>query len=89
MDDLQDDPEGVLVCLQCFNGGCFGEGRRHAWLHYEKSKHPLGVVVKRARKEGKKRVSSSPRKGRLCDPTHTRPVRTELKMRSRIRRNPL
>ena len=54
---MQDDPEGVLVCLQCFNGGCFGEGRRHAFLHYEKSRHPLGVVIKRTRKEVKKRVS--------------------------------
>lgn len=53
----QDDPEGILVCLQCFNGGCFGEGRRHAYLHYQKSKHGLGVVVKRTRKEQKKRVS--------------------------------
>jgi hypothetical protein len=60
---LQDDPEGVLVCLQCFNGGCFGEGRRHAFLHYEKTKHPLGVVVKRTRKEGKKRVSPTVRAG--------------------------
>ena len=59
-DELQDDPEGVLVCLQCFNGGCFGEGRRHAWLHYEKTKHIFGVVIKRTRKEGKKRVSVPP-----------------------------
>ena len=58
LSDFQDDPEGVLVCLQCFNGGCFGEGRRHAYLHYEKTKHGLGVVVKRTRKEQKKRVSN-------------------------------
>ncbi|WVQ63980.1 uncharacterized protein L199_002138 [Kwoniella botswanensis] len=58
--DGQDDPEGVLVCLQCFNGGCFGEGRRHAYLHAEKTGHHLGVVVKRTRKEGKKRDSTEP-----------------------------
>jgi ubiquitin carboxyl-terminal hydrolase 5/13 len=46
----------VLVCLTCFNGGCSAEGRRHAFLHHEKTKHPLGVVIKRARKEPKKRV---------------------------------
>ncbi|ORY24757.1 hypothetical protein BCR39DRAFT_545796 [Naematelia encephala] len=58
--DGQDEPEGVLVCLQCFNGGCFGEGRRHAFLHYEKTKHAVGVVVKRTRKEGKRRDSTEP-----------------------------
>ncbi|WWC91273.1 uncharacterized protein L201_006216 [Kwoniella dendrophila CBS 6074] len=58
--DGQDDPEGVLVCLQCFNGGCFGEGRRHAHLHAEKTGHNLGVVIKRTRKEGKKRDSTEP-----------------------------
>lgn len=57
---LQDDPEGVLVCLQCFNGGCFGEGRRHAFLHYEKTGHALGVVIKRTRKEPTKRVRGPP-----------------------------
>lgn len=57
--DGQDDPEGVLVCLQCFNGGCFGEGRRHAYLHYEKTGHALGVVIKRTRKERAKRVSEA------------------------------
>ncbi|EIW65829.1 hypothetical protein TREMEDRAFT_72540 [Tremella mesenterica DSM 1558] len=58
--DGQDDSEGVLVCLQCFNGGCFGEGRRHAFLHFQRSKHPLGVVIKRTRKEPKKRNSLEP-----------------------------
>ncbi|KAK8843356.1 hypothetical protein IAR55_007013 [Kwoniella newhampshirensis] len=58
--DGQDDPEGVLVCLECFNGGCFGEGRRHAYLHFEKTGHALGVVVKRTRTEMKKRDSTEP-----------------------------
>ncbi|WVW79276.1 hypothetical protein I302_101243 [Kwoniella bestiolae CBS 10118] len=58
--DGQDDPEGVLVCLQCFNGGCFGEGRRHAYLHAEKTGHKLGVVIKRSRKEVKMRDSTEP-----------------------------
>lgn len=54
---MQDDPDGVLVCLQCFNGGCVAEGRRHAFLHSQKREHPLGVVIKRTRKEQKQRVS--------------------------------
>ncbi|WVR09107.1 hypothetical protein IAU60_006169 [Kwoniella sp. DSM 27419] len=58
--DGQDDPDGVLVCLTCFNGGCFGEGRRHAYLHFQKTGHALGVVVKRTRKEQKKRDSTEP-----------------------------
>ncbi|KAK4684371.1 ubiquitin carboxyl-terminal hydrolase 5/13, partial [Tremellales sp. Uapishka_1] len=58
--DGQDDPEGVLVCLTCYNGGCFGQGREHAQLHYQKTRHPLGVVVKRTRKEAKRRDSSEP-----------------------------
>ncbi|KAL7421331.1 ubiquitin C-terminal hydrolase Ubp14 [Cryptotrichosporon argae] len=64
--DGQDDPEGVFVCLQCFNGGCLAEGRRHAYLHYEKKQHPLGVVVKRTRKEPKKRDASEPPAKRLA-----------------------
>ncbi|WVQ93263.1 hypothetical protein IAU59_000329 [Kwoniella sp. CBS 9459] len=58
--DGQVGPEGILVCLTCFNGGCFAEGRRHAYLHFEKTGHPLGVVVKRTRKEQKKRDSTEP-----------------------------
>nr|ODO03932.1 hypothetical protein L204_00273 [Cryptococcus depauperatus CBS 7855] len=57
--DGQDSPEGVLVCFTCFNGGCFGDGRHHAQLHYEKSSHPLGVIIKRTRKEAGKRASLS------------------------------
>ncbi|CAK9781692.1 ubiquitinyl hydrolase [Cutaneotrichosporon oleaginosum] len=57
--DGQDDPAGVLVCLQCFNGGCSSE-RRHAYLHSQKRDHPLGVVIKRTRKEQKQRPDSEP-----------------------------
>jgi len=47
----------VLVCLQCFNGGCVGSERKHAFLHSQKRSHPFGVVVKRTRREQKRRVS--------------------------------
>ncbi|WVQ75481.1 hypothetical protein IAR50_005106 [Cryptococcus sp. DSM 104548] len=58
--DDQDTPEGILVCLTCFNGGCFGQGRAHAQLHYKKTGHELGVVIKRTRKEQRKRDSNEP-----------------------------
>ncbi|ODN74591.1 hypothetical protein L202_06950 [Cryptococcus amylolentus CBS 6039] len=58
--DGQDSSEGVLVCLTCFNGGCLAPGRAHAQLHYKKTGHELGVVVKRTRKELKKRDSNEP-----------------------------
>jgi hypothetical protein len=58
----------VLVCLTCFNGGCSGEGRRHAFLHHEKTRHPLGVVIKRTRKEPKKRVGQLARYPSLGTP---------------------
>ncbi|KAF8323856.1 ubiquitin carboxyl-terminal hydrolase 14 [Clavulina sp. PMI_390] len=45
--DNQDGPEGVDVCLSCFNGGCLGPERHHARTHFEKSKHPLSLNIKR------------------------------------------
>ncbi|WOO84938.1 Ubiquitin carboxyl-terminal hydrolase 14 [Vanrija pseudolonga] len=57
--DGQDGSDGVLVCLQCFNGGCQADGREHAALHWKKQKHPFGVVIKRTRREQKKRVGNS------------------------------
>ncbi|EKD02548.1 ubiquitin carboxyl-terminal hydrolase 14 [Trichosporon asahii var. asahii CBS 8904] len=54
--------EECTLCFdgQCFNGGCFGEDRKHAYLHSQKKNHPLGVVIKRTRKEQKKRDNSEP-----------------------------
>ncbi|BEJ00479.1 hypothetical protein CcaverHIS631_0503360 [Cutaneotrichosporon cavernicola] len=57
--DGQDDAAGVLVCLQCFNGGCNSD-RKHAYLHSQKREHPLGVVIKRTQKEQKQRSDSEP-----------------------------
>jgi ubiquitin carboxyl-terminal hydrolase 5/13 len=48
------------VVLQGQQGLTFGEGRRHAFLHYEKTGHALGVVIKRTRKEPTKRVRGPP-----------------------------
>ncbi|KAJ9156031.1 Ubiquitin carboxyl-terminal hydrolase [Pleurostoma richardsiae] len=47
--DSIDDPAGLDVCLQCFNGGCAGE-RHHSNLHYALRSHPLALNIKRTRK---------------------------------------
>ncbi|KAI8312106.1 Ubiquitin carboxyl-terminal hydrolase 14 [Colletotrichum sp. SAR11_240] len=47
--DSRDDPAGVDVCLQCFNGGCAGD-RSHAQLHRRLWEHPLVLNIRRARK---------------------------------------
>ncbi|TPX10328.1 uncharacterized protein E0L32_008733 [Thyridium curvatum] len=46
----QDDPDGLDVCLQCFNGGCAGD-RHHAKLHKLTSSHPLALNIRRTRKK--------------------------------------
>ncbi|KAH8836400.1 hypothetical protein MCOR27_009490 [Pyricularia oryzae] len=47
--DSIDGPDGLDVCLQCFNGGCVGE-RYHAKLHHLIWSHPLVLNVRRTRK---------------------------------------
>ncbi|KAH0427426.1 ubiquitin carboxyl-terminal hydrolase [Colletotrichum camelliae] len=47
--DSRDDPAGVDVCLQCFNGGCAGD-RNHAQLHRQLWEHPLVLNIRRTRK---------------------------------------
>lgn len=46
----QDDPTGLNVCLQCFNGGCAGV-RLHSNLHHVTRSHPLAVNIRRTRKK--------------------------------------
>ncbi|KAF8520138.1 ubiquitinyl hydrolase [Hysterangium stoloniferum] len=59
--DNQDLPEGIDVCLSCFNGGCVGDDatRRHAQLHYGKLGHPFSLNVRRKLKPNSKRVSQA------------------------------
>ncbi|CDH49949.1 ubiquitin carboxyl-terminal hydrolase 14 [Lichtheimia corymbifera JMRC:FSU:9682] len=45
--DSQDGPEGIDVCLTCFNGGCVDPERKHAQLHHDKTGHPLVVNIRR------------------------------------------
>ena len=47
--DSIDDPDGLDVCLQCFNGGCAGD-RHHAKLHNLLWGHPLALNIRRTRK---------------------------------------
>ncbi|KFA56318.1 hypothetical protein S40293_08287 [Stachybotrys chartarum IBT 40293] len=47
--DSIDDPSGVDVCLQCFNGGCAGD-RMHNKLHGVLRSHPLVLNIRRTRK---------------------------------------
>lgn len=48
--DSIDSPDGLDVCLSCFNGGCAGP-RRHGVLHSKHTSHPLAVNIKRTRKQ--------------------------------------
>ncbi|ORE19494.1 ubiquitinyl hydrolase [Rhizopus microsporus] len=45
--DDQDGPNGIDVCLTCFNGGCVSEERHHALTHHQLSGHPLAVNIRR------------------------------------------
>ncbi|KAH7313863.1 hypothetical protein B0I35DRAFT_480509 [Stachybotrys elegans] len=47
--DSIDDPNGLDVCLQCFNGGCAGD-RLHTNLHSALHSHPLALNIRRTRK---------------------------------------
>ncbi|KAI1340175.1 hypothetical protein F5Y15DRAFT_50465 [Xylariaceae sp. FL0016] len=48
--DSIDDPTGLDVCLQCFNGGCCGINA-HAQLHHVLKSHPLALNIRRSRKQ--------------------------------------
>ncbi|KIJ46150.1 hypothetical protein M422DRAFT_206385 [Sphaerobolus stellatus SS14] len=66
--DNQDLPEGIDVCLTCFNGGCVNDDpeRRHAQLHYQKSGHPFTLNIRRRAKPRSKRDSGEPPLKRLA-----------------------
>ncbi|KAJ2157434.1 ubiquitin C-terminal hydrolase Ubp14 [Coemansia sp. RSA 552] len=48
--DDQDTPEGVDVCLTCFNGGCPAAPHNHAHQHSMKSGHYLTLNIRRTPK---------------------------------------
>ncbi|KAK6359836.1 hypothetical protein TWF696_000970 [Orbilia brochopaga] len=47
--DSIDDPDGLDVCLSCFNGGCAGD-RLHGRLHSIQRNHPLALNIRRTKK---------------------------------------
>lgn len=52
----QDGPEGIDVCLTCFNGGCVDPERKHAYNHYSLTGHPLALNIRRITLDKAKRV---------------------------------
>lgn len=49
----QDGPDGINVCLSCFNGGCTGtDSKNHSVAHFDHFKHPFALNIKRVRREG-------------------------------------
>ncbi|OAA44123.1 ubiquitin carboxyl-terminal hydrolase 14 [Metarhizium rileyi] len=47
--DSIDEPTGLDVCLQCFNGGCVSD-RLHSRFHSTIRNHPLSLNIRRTRK---------------------------------------
>ena len=45
--DGQDSPEGIDVCLSCFNGSC---PRKHTQTHHYKKQHSIYLNIKRTPK---------------------------------------
>lgn len=49
---MQDGPNGVDVCLTCFNGGCVGnDDRHHAQTHVDRTNHAFSLNVRRTPKK--------------------------------------
>ncbi|EPS37809.1 hypothetical protein H072_8429 [Dactylellina haptotyla CBS 200.50] len=59
--DSIDDPEGLDVCLSCFNGGCAGD-RMHGRLHSAQRDHPLVLNIRRTKKPKVERDDEPPQK---------------------------
>ncbi|KAL8764658.1 MAG: hypothetical protein Q9209_007946 [Squamulea sp. 1 TL-2023] len=79
--DSIDDPTGLNVCLYCFNGGCCAD-RNHAKIHYESSRHPVVLNIKRTRKKTKR--DEPPQKiSRLAIAAETEEDRYETKTKVR------
>ncbi|CAE7217805.1 unnamed protein product [Rhizoctonia solani] len=61
-----DSPDGVDVCLHCFNGGCLGEERHHARTHAERTGHIWSLNFKRSPKPKSQRDDNEPPLKRLA-----------------------
>ena len=57
----QDGPDGVDVCLSCFDGGCVGNSdRHHARTHHERTGHQFSLNIKRTPKPKAERGDNEP-----------------------------
>ncbi|KAK5114519.1 hypothetical protein LTR62_002454 [Meristemomyces frigidus] len=59
--DSVDQPSGIDVCLQCYNGGCASD-RKHGHQHAQQFQHPLAVNIKRTRKRTERSDNEPPEK---------------------------
>ncbi|QRW15287.1 ubiquitin carboxyl-terminal hydrolase [Ceratobasidium sp. AG-Ba] len=64
--DSQDSPDGVDVCLTCFNGGCLSEERHHARTHFERTGHNWSLNIQRRTKPRLQRDDGEPPLKRLA-----------------------
>ncbi|CAO3693353.1 unnamed protein product [Rhizopus stolonifer] len=75
--DNQDGPEGINVCLTCFNGGCLSTERHHALTHFQLSGHSLAVNIRRIVKHQKRSEGDESRPLKMSklaiDPTAEEP----------------
>ncbi|KAG1466490.1 hypothetical protein G6F56_004680 [Rhizopus delemar] len=75
--DSQDGPEGIDVCLTCFNGGCLSTERHHALTHFQLSGHSLAVNIRRIVKYQKRSEGDESRPQKMSklaiDPTAEEP----------------
>ena len=72
--DDQDGPNGIDVCLDCYNGGCcaaskekggIDNDRQHSQMHHDKTRHTSIVInVKRRLKKKEEEVRTT----QLCRP---------------------
>ena len=62
----QDLPQGINVCLTCFNGACCDAHdpthHNHQSLHYERTRHPLILNIRRTPKVRKDESEERPKK---------------------------
>lgn len=63
--DSWDNLLGIDVCLFCFNAGCLGEQRHHAFTHFERTQHPLVVNIKRIEKDVDRKKESLQKQTKL------------------------
>ncbi|KAJ3123821.1 hypothetical protein HK098_001611 [Nowakowskiella sp. JEL0407] len=53
-------PQGIDVCLSCFNGGCTDNDRNHSLLHSKDFNHPLVLNIRQVLKQKGQDAESPP-----------------------------